>query len=180
MLQLLRDTTNCTNTTDSSDNENYSTSNTTNNTNCTISSPFPNPGLPSSDFPSALISQIVSYSIETLSIIGCIVVFSIYLTNVKSRNLSLRLLIYLAVLFLLGGTLDITNDIFQNDLKSSDMNCQIIGLYREILNLSAMILIVYISWFMKKSAQNELEQAQKNEKLLLFIAIFIPAGVGIG
>ena len=122
--------------------------------------------------------QIVSYTVETLSIFGCILVFSIYIFNVKSRNFSLRLLVYLAILFLFEGALNFTNDILQEySILQNSKTCKIIGLTQEILNLSTMILIISISWFMKKAALNKLDQSQNNEKILLFLAIFIPTAI---
>ena len=157
--------------------------NNTSNINSTAG-PIPNPvPIPSSQ-PSISSSifqslpQIVSYAVETLSIFGCILVFSIYIFNVKARNFSLRLLVYLAILFLFQGALNFTNDILQDySILQNSKTCKIIGLTQEILNLSTMILIISISWFMKKAALNKLDQSQKHEKILLSLAIFIPTAI---
>jgi len=126
--------------------------------------------------------SLVNYSVETLPIIGCLVVISIYLFNVRSRNFALKLITYISFLYICETILNIVNDILKDQTSqfNNTQSCSIIGLIREILNVSTMVWIVCISWFMLKAAQNKLEHAQNYERYCILLSILLPLGIGLG
>jgi len=127
------------------------------------------------------IFDFVDYVVAIVSLIGCLLIFAIYIFNVRSRNFSFRLIVFLSFFFACGTILTITNDIFNSTNKNFEntQGCQTIGILREVVDCGTMFWITFIAWFMYKAAQNKLEQAQVYEKLYIAISIVVPVGLAM-